>query len=114
MGPPDMGYGAEGAGAEIPGGATLHFDVEVVNISDAPPDGGEEGEEHMGGEDGEEPLDSDEHGMDGEEDGEHAEGEHEEAEEGAEGEEGYAEGEEGGTADADNDEVEEAPAQEEM
>uniref|UniRef100_A0A7S1VHK8 peptidylprolyl isomerase n=1 Tax=Grammatophora oceanica TaxID=210454 RepID=A0A7S1VHK8_9STRA len=35
--PPDMGYGASGAGADIPGGATLNFDVEVVDISDEGP-----------------------------------------------------------------------------
>jgi len=36
--PPSMGYGEEGAGDDIPGGATLNFDVEVVDISDdAPP-----------------------------------------------------------------------------
>jgi len=35
--PPDMGYGASGAGADIPGGATLHFDVEVMSINDTPP-----------------------------------------------------------------------------
>jgi len=36
--PPDMGYGDSGAGGVIPGGATLHFEVEVVDISDdAPP-----------------------------------------------------------------------------
>ena len=29
--PPDMGYGARGAGGDIPGGATLNFDVEVVS-----------------------------------------------------------------------------------
>merc|ERR1739846_233793 len=28
-----------GAGGAIPGGATLHFDVEVVDISDSPPPG---------------------------------------------------------------------------
>eukprot|EP00966_Prymnesium_polylepis_P125898 2911175-Prymnesium_polylepis.2 len=27
--PPEMGYGGQGAGADIPGGATLSFDVEV-------------------------------------------------------------------------------------
>merc|ERR1712060_64824 len=32
--PPDMGYGSSGAGADIPGGATLNFDVEVVDIAD--------------------------------------------------------------------------------
>ena len=30
--PPDMAYGASGAGADIPGGATLKFDVEVMDI----------------------------------------------------------------------------------
>lgn len=34
---PEKGYGARGAGGEIPGGATLHFDVEVVGISDSGP-----------------------------------------------------------------------------
>jgi FK506-binding protein 14 len=33
-----MGYGEEGAGGVIPGGATLNFDVEVVEISDVEPD----------------------------------------------------------------------------
>merc|ERR1712226_1524581 len=37
--PPEMGYGANGAGADIPGGATLNFDVEVVDILDGPPPG---------------------------------------------------------------------------
>mmetsp|Transcript_73303 Transcript_73303/g.122401 ORF Transcript_73303/g.122401 Transcript_73303/m.122401 type:complete len:208 (-) Transcript_73303:171-794(-) len=36
--PPDMGYGDHGAGADIPGGATLNFDVEVVTIDEAPPE----------------------------------------------------------------------------
>ncbi|EJK52763.1 hypothetical protein THAOC_27931 [Thalassiosira oceanica] len=36
--PPEMGYGDSGAGGAIPGGATLHFDVEVVDIKDGPPD----------------------------------------------------------------------------
>lgn len=35
--PPEMGYGASGAGADIPGGATLNFDVEIVGKSDGPP-----------------------------------------------------------------------------
>lgn len=33
-----MGYGAQGAGDVIPGGATLNFDVEVVEISDKDPE----------------------------------------------------------------------------
>ena len=32
--PPDMGYGEQGAGGDIPGGATLHFDVEVTCLRD--------------------------------------------------------------------------------
>ncbi|KAL3937545.1 MAG: hypothetical protein SGBAC_007369 [Bacillariaceae sp.] len=36
--PPEMGYGAQGAGDAIPGGATLNFDVEVVDISDTEPE----------------------------------------------------------------------------
>lgn len=35
--PPEMGYGASGAGADIPGGATLNFDIEVIGIKDGPP-----------------------------------------------------------------------------
>lgn len=36
--PPEMGYGDRGAGGAIPGGATLHFDVQVLSVSDkAPP-----------------------------------------------------------------------------
>ncbi|EOD37677.1 FKBP type peptidylprolyl isomerase [Emiliania huxleyi CCMP1516] len=35
--PPDMGYGARGAGGDIPGGAALSFDVEVVSHSDEGP-----------------------------------------------------------------------------
>ena len=37
--PPSMGYGDRGAGADIPGGATLSFDVEVVDFSDKAPPG---------------------------------------------------------------------------
>mmetsp|Transcript_1891 Transcript_1891/g.3006 ORF Transcript_1891/g.3006 Transcript_1891/m.3006 type:complete len:202 (-) Transcript_1891:154-759(-) len=35
--PPEMGYGARGAGNDIPGGATLRFDVEVVDFGEGPP-----------------------------------------------------------------------------
>ena len=37
--PPEEGYGANGAGADIPGGATLRFDVEVVDFGgEGPPE----------------------------------------------------------------------------
>jgi FK506-binding protein 14 len=35
--PPEMGYGSTGAGETIPGGATLHFDVEVMSVARAKP-----------------------------------------------------------------------------
>jgi len=36
--PPDKGYGSHGIeGAGIPGGATLRFDVEIININNRPP-----------------------------------------------------------------------------
>merc|ERR1711865_1245203 len=31
--PPALGYGAEGAGADIPGGATLDFDVTCIKVN---------------------------------------------------------------------------------
>lgn len=35
--PPSLGYGDQGAGEVIPGGATLHFDVELLSINEAAP-----------------------------------------------------------------------------
>mmetsp|Transcript_40990 Transcript_40990/g.74922 ORF Transcript_40990/g.74922 Transcript_40990/m.74922 type:complete len:207 (+) Transcript_40990:411-1031(+) len=35
--PPEEGYGDGGAGDDIPGGATLHFDVEVVDVAEGEP-----------------------------------------------------------------------------
>ena len=33
---PKFGYGEKGAGTDVPGGATLHYDVEVQKVSDKP------------------------------------------------------------------------------
>ena len=38
--PPDLGYGGRGAGQDIPGGATLRFDVEAVDVE--PPNRGKD------------------------------------------------------------------------
>jgi len=35
--PPEKGYGEGGAGEDIPGGATLNFDVEIVDVSEEGP-----------------------------------------------------------------------------
>ena len=34
--PAHLGYGQHGAGDKIPGGATLHFDIECLSIGDGP------------------------------------------------------------------------------
>lgn len=34
--PPEMGYGDQGAGDIIPGGATLHFDIELLETEEGP------------------------------------------------------------------------------
>lgn len=42
--PPDMGYGDRGAGASIPGGSTLVFETELVEIHDPSAESQEEEE----------------------------------------------------------------------
>lgn len=32
--PPDLGYGADGDGPDVPGGATLNYDVEVIRVGE--------------------------------------------------------------------------------